>query len=153
MITPKEIFENYNTLDQNISDKCRDFCGSQRECYSEYYKLEVKHYVKNYGEPYICIYAPDIPDLVYMYLPKIYFIEFVLFVASSVSLWFGFSVLMLSDVILKLCFVIQNKFNSKIKIISNIKNNFIFKIGNNRVKSASKSEYSDKKIIKISSSF
>ena len=127
MITPKEMFEEFednNTLDQNISDKCKDFCGFQRECYSEYYKLEVKPYVKNYGEPYICIYAPDIPDLVYMYLPKIYFIEFVLFVASSVSLWFGFSVLMLSDVIMKLYLVIKNKLNIQIINISKISINF-----------------------------
>ena len=119
--------------------------------FSEYYRINLKPYARNYGLPFICIFAPDIPNLVYTYLPKMYFIEFVLFVASSVSLWFEFSVLMLSDIILKLCFVIQNKFNTRVKIDANI--NLILKVGNNRVKSASNSEYSDKKIIKISSSF
>ena len=138
------VFRSNTQLDQNISEKCKTFCGAQSECYSEYYRMDLKPYARNYGQPYICIYASDIPDLVYTYLPKMYFIEFVLFVASSVSLWFGFSVLMLSDVILKLFFVIQNKFNTRIKISSNVM--LFLKVDNDRARLARNSKYRINKI-------
>ena len=109
MLNPLEHLEENKKIDQNISENCKTVCGSQSECYSEYYRINLKPYARNYGMPFISIFAPVIPDLVYVYLPKMYFIEFMLFVASSVSLWFGFSVFMLSDVILKLFSVIQNK--------------------------------------------
>ena len=79
MVNTLEDFKNEEKLDQNISDKCKTVCTSTTECYSEYYRLEVKPFVTFYDEPYINLYAPDKPDLVYTYLPKIYFIEFVLF--------------------------------------------------------------------------
>ena len=97
------------TLDADIGQKCKDFCGTNSECYSEYYKLGLVQPGHILEQPYITFLSPNRPDLVYRYLPKIYFVEFVLFVASSVSLWFGFSVLMLSDIIWKLCLIVKNK--------------------------------------------
>ena len=111
-------FQSDISKDQLFGDKCKQKCGTNTECYSEYYRLELKPFGVDYNNTDISVYPPDIPDLVYEYQPKVHFVEFVVFIAGSVSLWFGFSVLMLSNVILKLFTKINLHFNQYLKFNS-----------------------------------
>ena len=107
--------------DRLFGNKCKQICGTNTECYSEYYRLDLKPFGVGYNNSDISVYPPDIPDLVYVYEPKVHFVEFVVLIAGSVSLWFGFSVLMLSDLILKLCSKVNFyfKYNSQ-NIVVNV---------------------------------
>ena len=114
-------FKENKEMDQLFGEECKQNCSTNTECHSEYYRLDLKPFGFGYNNSDISIYPPDIPDLVYVYEPKLHFVEFVVLIAGSVSLWFGFSVLMLSDLILKLCSkVMYLKFNSNSSFVVNV---------------------------------
>ena len=96
--------------------------------------MDLKPFGVEYHNSDISFYAPDIPDLVYVYEPKVHFVEFVVLIAGSVSLWFGFSVLMLSNVILKFCTKVSLYFNQYLKFNSVFAVNVYPVIDNNKVK-------------------
>ena len=82
------------TFNPEVVHKCKERCGSQSECFSEYYRFEqiVYEYPKENFE--IHVSPPRVPDLVYRHSPKLKFVEFCCFIASIISLWFGFSLIM-----------------------------------------------------------
>jgi len=128
MLSMYDTLERYPYIDQNIGIKCKEICGSSTECKHEYYDLKLyKMAITWYGN-YISIVVPDRPDLIYTHSPKILFEEFVSYIASYISLWFGFSVLMLPKVLNKCYQFIYRKITfylNLIKIRQNIKVNVI----------------------------
>jgi hypothetical protein len=108
---------SYNSMEFELSDKCRELCGESKDCFAENYELsEIRSYGEN-GLFTIVIPLPTIPTLIFTHWPKIRFEEFLCFIGSIFSLWFGFSIVMLSDVcllVVKQVKNVTNKFNTKV---------------------------------------
>ena len=119
-VYPEFVPENI-TFDRLSGDHCKTVCPEKSDCYSEYYGFKLFNQPWLGGITTITIMAPELPDIVQTHSPKILFEEFVSYVASYVSLWFGFSFVMLSNAI-HLCFEF---FVQKFKIFYS-KNNNIF---------------------------
>ncbi|CAG2108261.1 unnamed protein product [Medioppia subpectinata] len=95
----------------HIIDKCYKICGGNQECYREYYQIvrENKYedwtpgnatadndeYANNYKNLSMDFrfMLPTLPALSYRMQPKFSFGEYLLFIGSIFSLWFGLSVL------------------------------------------------------------
>ena len=88
------------TIDNEVGLKCKQKCGTNSECFAEYYDYEVIHFDYYWPKFQFFVYSPKTPDLIYRHSPKMEFEEFVCFVGSLVGLWFGFSMIMISDVLL-----------------------------------------------------
>jgi hypothetical protein len=124
-----ELFMNesgYDSVDYELSDKCREFCGDSNDCFGEIFELsEIRAFgTKDNFE--ITITPPTIPSLTFTHWPKIRFEEFLCFIASIFSLWFGFSLVMLSNVyllVVKRVKNITNKLSTKVTLNNN--NNLI----------------------------
>ena len=99
MVEMFAIFGKNQSLDTIVGENCRQFCDTKNECFIQYFAL------KNYSFPYnmesfqVFIFTSDIPNLTYNHSPKVIFEEFISFIGSIVSLWFGFSIVMLSNII------------------------------------------------------
>jgi hypothetical protein len=107
-----------SSLDLNLSDKCKKYCGNFKDCYKEYFHLdETRMKGDIYEDFFTFLNLPTLPNTIIKHTAKMHFEEFLCFIASIVSLWFGFSVIMLTDV----CLLIVKNF---IKII-NRKNQII----------------------------
>ena len=85
------------TIDHEIGRKCKESCGTQSECHSEYFRFDQEHFEYHTKFFEIRLSIPLVPDLVYRHSPKMKFVEFCCFIASIISLWFGFSLIMVSD--------------------------------------------------------
>ena len=96
------------TFDFLFGSKCRLTCGTRTECYSEYYDLELKTCDFNLEENFLAIASPMVPDLYCTQSPQIRIEEFLTFIGSVVSLWFGFSIIMVP----KIFKITYNKFKS-----------------------------------------
>jgi len=107
------------TLDLELSKTCDKFCGYFKDCYKEYFHLDERRIKEDYLENYyICLICPTSSNTIIRHLPKIYLEEFLCFMASILSLWFGFSVIMLTDV----CLLFIKNMNN---LIFKLKANFI----------------------------
>ncbi len=102
---------NYYLMDFELSNKCKKFCSESKNCLSEIFELsETKREEEKCGFR-VTISPATNPSLKFKHSPKIQIEEFLYYIASIISLWFEFSILILSDVCL---FVIK-----KVKKISN----------------------------------
>jgi hypothetical protein len=110
------IYYENKTLDYEWNTKCQKVCGKNPECFKEYFIHSIKSYEYQTGsnDNDICIYPPISPNTKYTQLLKVSIEQFLGLVASLISLWFGFSILMLSDVCLFL-------FNNMKRLIINFK--------------------------------
>ena len=115
----------YNaTIDNAFGEQCKTVCPLKTECYTEKYVISL---VKNlWHNPWVFFVAPDRPDLIYTHSPKILFEEFVSYIASYVSLWFGFSMIGFSNVIHICIKTVIKKSTNFSTIFNNNKQNFIF---------------------------
>jgi len=117
--------QNHNfSLDQILSEKCGEICGHNSDCFKEYFKsFERKFYLiydnDNKTSFKMLFSAPTTPNMVITHSPKIQVEEFICFIASIISLWFGFSFIMLQHFCLFLFRKTYNFFN-KYKIRNNI---------------------------------
>jgi len=65
-----------------------------KDCVKTYYKPSIQQKVKVFGSNYYVAIAPSSEPLnIYKYNPKLETIEFLCFIASVASIWFGFSFL------------------------------------------------------------
>ena len=74
---------------------CKEKCGLHSECYSENYEMKIQNLKLKWHSFAIPIFPPIIPDLVYPIQPSMLFEEFLSYLGSYISFWFGFSALML----------------------------------------------------------
>ena len=112
------LFENMDD-DSRFGLSCKEKCGLHTECYSENYEMEFQYSKVKWNSYIIAILPSDIPDLVYTIQPSMLFEEFLSYLGSYISFWFGFSALMLFEIIFKL------SKNFRLKIILKQNNNNI----------------------------
>ena len=97
-------------MDEKVAHDCMKECKSFIDCFTE--TFEVKTVRINYFSEkcYLNIGAPSHPDQVIQHSAKIIFEEFVSFIASLIGLYFGVSVIMLSEVCLKSTRILTKNF-------------------------------------------
>ena len=112
---PYKKFVVYPEIDQAIGKSCMKECGTQTECDQEFYswnKVVTQYFWLKFS---ILIFAPSVPDIIYTQSPKLIFEEFVSYVGSLVGLWFGFSIIMLSDIMRLIIIKIRNGYHAHVK--------------------------------------
>jgi hypothetical protein len=113
----------YESMDPELSDKCREFCGENNDCFGEVFELNEIRGGGKKGIFTLVFLLPTIPSLLFTHWPKIRFEEFLCFIGSIFSLWFGFSIVMLSDVCLLVVRQVKKIINFRLNIILNNNNN------------------------------
>lgn len=99
-----DVLGNLNhTLDNEIGHICEAKCGNKLECRQEIYEMKKDRWQSDVDDrllPWtaINIMPPVVPDQMVRYVQKMSLIETICFVGSLISLYFGVSVLMLSDI-------------------------------------------------------
>ncbi len=126
MLDIDSLLEKNESLDLILQKKCIKFCGLNDDCFKQFFGFYSEKEVYDLGDVFmVTVSPPDLPTLIFTHLPKIQVEEFICFIASIVSLWFGFSVMMLSDVCL-VVFTNLNKivykYKTRIKIFVTIIN-------------------------------
>jgi hypothetical protein len=112
------------TINTMIGEKCSKICGTNIDCLREYFTFgdqSLTTLLKTYFE--ILITIPSHPTLLIIHSAKIEFEEFLCYITSIISLWFGFSVIMFIDVfefINIFTSKIIDKYKAKISIITNL---------------------------------
>ncbi len=96
--------------------KCLKHCGNENDCLKEYYVQDYRRFLKDNISFDIDVAPTQYPILIIKHSPKIQFEEFMCYIASITSVWFGFSVIMLSDI----CSLILKKFVLIIKNETNV---------------------------------
>jgi hypothetical protein len=86
------------TFNLNAEQKCDKIYGLEKKCVKEYYVPECIEYRKRNSYFIFEVKHTLYPILTIKRSPKIKFEEFMCFITSIISLWFGFSVIMLSNV-------------------------------------------------------
>jgi hypothetical protein len=125
--TDLKTIEFFNeTEDLKIRKICKNFCGFN-DCFKEIFELKemkkMEFPEKNNKSIRIYIYPPYASNLLLIHSAKIRIEEFLCYTASIFSLWFGFSVFMLTDVlvlIIKKFYIFRNKI-----LVRNTKNTII----------------------------
>jgi hypothetical protein len=120
-----------------LKNKCNKICR-HKDCVKSFYKPYVITSLPNNGkdannnkDAQILISLLMEPKRKYCYYPKIETIEFLCYLASVLSLWFGFSFLSVYTLFEKLQNWIQNKFKSKFHFSNNAeKKTFSHRYGN-----------------------
>ena len=111
-------------VENSVAKKCRQVCPLINDCYREYFTLTKYDQEIYRDQNYLIIDVPDLPEISIRHSPKIYFEEFISFIGSLISLWFGFSIIMLSKVVSNLIksisiFSISKKTSMNIKYRTN----------------------------------
>ena len=104
-----------NSLDAIIGEKCRKSCNFGTECRKENFEIRIMPFPspKDFFRVFFTI--PEAPDMLIRHSPKLIFEEFVSFIGSLIGIYFGFSVMMLTDV----CSLAVN-YCSKTKLVNYI---------------------------------
>ena len=76
---------------------CHDLLANRIGCDQYYFKLSSKYYKFNNNLYTICIFAHNYPTVIYELSLKMSFEEYMSLTASIISLWFGFSIIALTD--------------------------------------------------------
>jgi len=86
-----------------LSKGCNLVCASYQDCFKQYFHLEESK-LKKKGDKKsnlkVLIDPPTLPNTLITHSPKIHVEEFLCYIASIISVWFGFSLIMLTDVCL-----------------------------------------------------
>ena len=109
------------TIDKEIGIKCAKECKSMTNCYQETYDVKFVKYHYSFKYVWIRILPPYYPDQIIRHSPKMIFEEFVCLIGSLIGLYFGFSLMMLFDVCLKIYSYFKNNYtiNQKFKSCTN----------------------------------
>lgn len=92
MVNVLSLIGENSSIDLQLGKECRKECGRHSDCFTQYFNFfEVKVPAPNQTQFAVNIFAPDFPDLVYRNSPRMAVDEMLCFVASIVSIWFGFS--------------------------------------------------------------
>ena len=100
MSTVMQSFSNNFDEDMRIGLICKEKCGLHSECYYESYEMDIQNLGLKWDRNVIPILSPDESDLVYTIQPSMLFEEFLSYLGSYISFWFGFSALMLSNLLI-----------------------------------------------------
>ena len=87
------------------SDRCDRICGRFTDCYKEYYVVKNGETLTDTGVYQIMIDFPTHPTTIYEISLKMCFEEYLCLIASILSIWFGFSILAVTN---KLLVIFQN---------------------------------------------
>ena len=88
-------------LSFNITKECRNFCGYYNDCYKEHYKIDYfDKRLSNVITSNLYVMPSAEPITIITHSAKLSFQEYLCFVASIISLWFGYPIIILSDVFL-----------------------------------------------------
>ncbi|XP_046912658.2 uncharacterized protein LOC124493606 [Dermatophagoides farinae] len=95
---PSNYKEDKN-LDKIMSKKCLTTCSKRQECHSEFYTISMMDDIER--KPLQNLYEFDVyfsttANTHYKHQPRMEFVEFICFYASTISLWFGFSIVAFS---------------------------------------------------------
>ena len=114
-----------------INGTCVDSCGLNTDCYNEYFIFDGKEYTSDNSseimrreEDYYYLYFefPSHPTTIYEISLKMQFEEYLCLIASILSLWFGFSILLFTEFCPVLCNKFQIYWKSSAKYYCNVKN-------------------------------
>ena len=97
------------------SDRCDRMCGRFTDCYKEYCLIKDGEILTDYNEYQIMIDFPTHPTTEISL--KMCFEEYLCLIASILSIWFGFSVIMLSDFCEEIFKKLYHKQNIKVFFI------------------------------------
>ena len=113
-------FDEY--LNFNWSEKCSELCGHNTDCYREYFISDFKehHFSFEVDRFQLAIDFPTHPTTIYEISLKMSFEEYLCLIASILSLWFGFSIIVFTE----FCRMIFNR----IIVQFNIQNRNLFSI-------------------------
>ena len=110
-------------------------CGQNTECLKEYFISDSKAYKyptqkrKNF---FLLINFPTHPTTIYEISLKMCFEEYLCLIASILSLWFGFNVVMVTDMCPVFVLKIHGYFKRKLNVqVNNI--SLIFNVGQPRI--------------------
>ena len=92
------MFAMNKSLDATVGQLCKTECGTGSECFAEYYTMSSNPSEYYWTRFQFFIFSPFTPDLIYRHSPKLIFEEYFSFIGSLIGLWFGFSIVMLSNV-------------------------------------------------------
>ena len=109
-------------IEFNGTDNCSKKCAKYTDCFKEHFICESspsKLGASNWKDFGIFINFPTHPTTIYEISLKMSFEEYLCLIASIVSLWFGFSILMFTQ----FCQILFNKIINKYKIVINNSNN------------------------------
>jgi hypothetical protein len=127
MINVIEILKKNESLDLALGKSCRNSCGINKDCYKEYFTIKAYIDVNEFGpNSTVLRYQPHLPTLMSTHSPNIRVEKFICFIASIVSLWFGFSIMMLSNVfslVSKMFIKVVNKYRYNNNTV--VKNKFL----------------------------
>ncbi|XP_027199513.2 uncharacterized protein LOC113793653 [Dermatophagoides pteronyssinus] len=120
-------FKENKTLDKIMSNECLTTCSKRQECHSEFYTMSMmddfeRKPMQNRYE--FDVYFSSTANTHYKHQPRMELVEFICFYASTISLWFGFSIIAFSRSVLHI--IHQNalaKRNSSVSTTKNDKNN------------------------------
>ena len=118
-------YRKRNIIDKQISLKCSEECKSLTSCYEENYHVRSIEYGNNYDELWLLILPPYNPDQIIIYSPKLTLEEFVCLTGSFISLYFGFSIIMLSNMTSVIFKYWVNKFTNNQVNLFTVCNQFI----------------------------
>nr|XP_046912508.1 uncharacterized protein LOC124493476 [Dermatophagoides farinae] len=96
---PAEYRKN-KTLDKIVSNKCSQFCSKRQDCVCELFKITIMEEIERNNENIqlkdrfqLKVMIPIDLNKYYTHKPRMEWIEFICFYASTISLWFGFSII------------------------------------------------------------
>jgi hypothetical protein len=106
---------------------CNKFCGFNDDCVKQFYSLSQKIFKTDQKQTgaHVTIPFPNTPNLLITHLPKIQIEEFMCYIGSIASLWFGFSLITFKDfcvLFVEKSNTIYNNYKNKYKISINATN-------------------------------
>ena len=119
----KCLFLNLNyTFDNEVAEFCIGKCSIKIGCNQQLYEMKKQSYDFNFqfNESVISIMPPIVPDQVVTYTQRMSWVELVCFLGSLVSLYFGFTIIMLTDIISMVTKLIFN--NLILVFVAKVKN-------------------------------
>lgn len=92
-----------------IAEQCLQTCTKMENCKNEYYSTSIigqfdrdpVHYPKFNPLHGIFIYLPSGLNTRYVHSPRLHLTEYICYFASVFSLWFGFSIIAISQALIK----------------------------------------------------
>ena len=98
----------------NISKECVEKCRHRLDCYKEHYLIEVKQFLTKKLTKLKFLYKiliefPTHPTTIYEISLKTCFEEYLCLIASILILWFGFSILAVTEVLTDILIKIKGK--------------------------------------------
>jgi hypothetical protein len=103
-------FKYFNrSIDVRYSKLCGDICYND-DCYREYYCINHEYIGKINDSIYILFVPQSTPTTIIVHSAKLRLQEFLCYIASIISLWFGFSIIVLNEIGLNIYKYVNNYF-------------------------------------------